>query len=102
MLVCVIVGSVSKFIPKRVLVEQYSRFANRELANLHDRFAISAFNYVDIQHLVAFSVFHSYLVSNTGTAGATFGKTCRKRSLLGIHYRGVQWEGGAVDRGSII
>ena len=22
--------------------------------------------------------------------------------LLGIHYRGVQWEGGAVDGGSII
>ena len=23
-------------------------------------------------------------------------------TLLGIHYRGVQWEGGAVDRGGII
>ena len=24
------------------------------------------------------------------------------RALLGIHYMGVQWEGGAVDGGSII
>ena len=25
----------------------------------------------------------------------------RRRRRLGIHYRGVQWEGGAVDWGSI-
>ena len=25
-----------------------------------------------------------------------------RRGLLGIHYRGVQWEGGAVGGGSII
>ena len=25
-----------------------------------------------------------------------------KHEILGIYYRGVQWEGGAVDGGSII
>ena len=29
-------------------------------------------------------------------------KECMVRAaLLGIHYRGVQWEGGAVDGGSL-
>ena len=27
---------------------------------------------------------------------------CAERPCVGIHYRGVKWEGGAVDGGSII
>ena len=30
------------------------------------------------------------------------GYSCFDKVQLGIHYRGVQWEGGAADGGSII
>ena len=40
------------------------------------------------------------VIKRTGALGPVV--TERRQSYLGIHYRGVQWEGGAVDSVSII
>ena len=43
-----------------------------------------------------------YLISGVGVGKSYFGRGQMGSTLMGIHYRGVQWEGGAVDWGSII
>ena len=40
--------------------------------------------------------------TSTDGASASMTSSGASRRLMGIHQRGVQWEGGAVDGGSII
>ena len=43
------------------------------------------------------------LVPSKASSDQSVGKlSARSRQRLGLHYRGVQWEGGAADGGSII
>ena len=56
--------------------------------------------YISLYHIILYKAI--YYIINMGSEREPQTTTGAADAGMGIHYRGVQWEGGAVDGGSII